>query len=141
MAQGLNRVTLYGNLGADSELRFTNSGTPVLNFRMATTEKYKKDEEWIEKTEWHSVVLWGKRGEALAQYMLKGKTVLVEGALQTSSWEDKEGNKRYKTEINARNVILAGNGGSGSRSEDTGRKADDDDSLPGDGSDPDEIPF
>ena len=129
MANGLNRVTLYGNLGADSELRFTNSGMPVLNFRIATTESYKKDEEWQEKTEWHSVVLWGKRGEALAKYLVKGKTVLIEGSLQTSSWEDKEGVKRYKTEINARNVILAG-GGKKSEDSDSADGTPVDDSIP-----------
>ena len=112
MAEGLNRVMLLGNLGADPELRFTQSGQAVLNMRLATTESYlDKNKVRQERTDWHNVVLWGKRGEALAKFLTKGTTIFVEGGLRTSSYDDKEGNKRYKTEIHATNIILSGRGG------------------------------
>lgn len=121
MAEGLNRVMLLGNLGADPELRFTQGGQAVLNIRLATTESYlDKDRVRRERTDWHSVTVWGKRGEALAKILAKGSTIFVEGSIRTSSYDDKEGNKRYKTEINANNIILAGRGGGGA-----GRGADD----------------
>jgi single-strand DNA-binding protein len=111
---GLNRVMLLGNLGADPELRFTQSGQAVLNMRLATTETYlNKDKERVERTDWHNVVVWGKRGEALAKILTKGSSVFIEGSLRTSSYDDKEGNKRYKTEINANNIILTGRGKGG----------------------------
>ncbi len=114
MAEGLNRVMLLGNLGADPELRFTQGGQAVLNLRLATTESYlDKDRVRKERTDWHNVVIWGKRGEALAKILAKGSTIFIEGSIRTSSYDDKEGNKRYKTEINANNVILAGGRGGG----------------------------
>lgn len=117
MAEGLNRVMLLGNLGADPELRYTQGGQAVLNLRLATTESYlDKDRVRKERTDWHSVVIWGKRGEALAKFLAKGSTIFVEGSIRSSSYEDRDGNKRYKTEINATNVILAGRGGGGGRS-------------------------
>jgi single-strand DNA-binding protein len=120
MADGLNRVMLLGNLGADPELRFTQGGQAVLNLRLATTESYlDKDKVRRERTDWHNVVVWGKRGEALGKILSKGSTIFIEGSLRTSSYDDKEGNKRYKTEINANNVILAGGrGGRGGGGED-----------------------
>ncbi len=109
MAEGLNRVTLFGNLGADPELRFTQSGQAVLNLRLATTESYlDRDKQRKERTDWHNVVIWGKRGEALSKILTKGSRLLVEGSIRTSSYEGNDGQKKYKTEINARNVILAG---------------------------------
>jgi single-strand DNA-binding protein len=114
MAEGLNRVMLLGNLGADPELRYTQSGQAVLNMRLATTESYlDRNKVRQERTDWHNVVLWGKRGEALAKFLTKGTTIFVEGGLRTSSYDDKEGNKRYKTEIHATNIILAGRGRGG----------------------------
>lgn len=112
MSEGINRVTLLGNLGADPELRYTQSGQAVLNIRLATTESYlDSNKERKERTEWHSVVLWGKRGEALSKFLSKGSQILVEGSLRTSSYDDKDGNKRYKTEVNATNVVLCGGRG------------------------------
>lgn len=109
MSDGLNRVTLLGNLGADPELRFTQGGQGVLNLRLATTESYlDKSKERKERTDWHSITLWGKRGEALSKILTKGSRILVEGRLQTSSYDDREGNKRYKTEVVASNVLLCG---------------------------------
>ena len=114
MAEGLNRVMLLGNLGADPELRFTQGGQAVLNLRLATTETYlDKDKIRKERTDWHNVVIWGKRGEGLAKVLAKGSTIFIEGSLRTSSYDDREGNKRYKTEVIAQNVILAGGGGRG----------------------------
>lgn len=108
MSEGLNRVMLLGNLGADPELRFTQGGQSVLNIRLATTERYKgADGQWQERTDWHSVVVWGKRAEALGKILTKGSTIFVEGSLRTTSYE-KGGEKRWKTEVVAQNVILAG---------------------------------
>jgi single-strand DNA-binding protein len=114
MAEGLNRVMLLGNLGADPELRYTQGGQAVLNLRLATTESYlDKDKVRRERTDWHNVVIWGKRGEALSKILAKGSSIFIEGSIRTSSYDDKEGNKRYKTEIVANNVILAGGRGRG----------------------------
>jgi len=124
MADGLNRVMLLGNLGADPELRFTQSGQAVLNLRLATTESYlDKDKVRRERTDWHSVVIWGKRGEALAKILAKGSSLFIEGSIRTSSYDDREGNKRYKTEIIANNVLLTGRGGRGGASDDAGAPA------------------
>lgn len=109
MSENLNRVMLLGNLGTDPELRYTHGGQPVLNLRLATTESYlDKEKVRHERTDWHDVVVWGKRGEALAKLLAKGSSVYVEGPLRTSSYDDREGNKRYKTEIVANNVLLTG---------------------------------
>lgn len=114
MSQGINKVMLLGHLGADAELRHTQSGSAVLNLRVATTERYQdRDDQWKERTEWHSCVVWGKRAEALAKILVKGSGVFVEGSLRTSSYDDRDGNKRYKTEINAQQVLLTGRGGGG----------------------------
>jgi single-strand DNA-binding protein len=118
MAEGLNRVMLLGNLGADPELRFTQGGQAVLNMRLATTESYlDKDKVRRERTDWHNVVVWGKRGEALAKILTKGSSIFIEGSLRTSSYDDRDGNKRYKTEIIANNVLLTGRGGRGGGAE------------------------
>lgn len=114
MAEGLNRVMLLGNLGQDPELRNTQGGQSVLKLRIATTERYlDANKAWQERTEWHSVVVWGKRGEALHRILSKGSTIFIEGSLRTTSYE-KDGVKRYTTEVVAQNVILAG--GRGARS-------------------------
>ena len=113
MAEGLNRVMLLGSCGADPELRFTAGGQAVLNIRLATNESYfdKTANERKERTDWHNVVVWGKRAEGLAKIVAKGSSLFIEGSLRTSSYDDRDGNKRYKTEINATNVILAGGRG------------------------------
>jgi single-strand DNA-binding protein len=107
MSRSINRVTLLGNLGKDAETKFTSTGTSVSNFSLATTRRVKRNEEWADETEWHRVVLW--RSENVSNYLLRGKQVLVEGRLQTRSW-DKDGEKRYSTEIVAENLILLGGG-------------------------------
>jgi len=116
MAEGLNRVILIGNLGQDPELRFTQSNQGVLSLRMATTESYfdTNTKERKEITEWHTVVVWGKRGEALNKILSKGSRIAVEGRLKTRSWDDKNGGgKRYATDVVANNVILLGGRGEG----------------------------
>jgi single-strand DNA-binding protein len=110
MSEGLNKVLLLGNLGADPELKTTQGGA-VLKLRLATTESYvDRDSVRQERTEWHRVTLWGKRGEALAKILRKGERVFVEGRISTTSYE-KDGEKRYSTEVVATNVILSGRGG------------------------------
>ena len=107
MAEGLNKAILVGNLGMDPELKFTQSGQAILRMRLATTESYvDRNKERQERTEWHTVILWGNRAEALSKILTKGRGICVEGRIQTRSWEDKDGNKRYSTEINATNIVL-----------------------------------
>jgi single-strand DNA-binding protein len=109
MSDGLNKVMLIGNLGSDPELRSTSGGNAVLNMRLACSETYlDKNRQRQEKTEWVNVVLWGKRAEALSKILIKGSRIFVEGSLRTSTYDDKQGQKRYKTEVNATNVILCG---------------------------------
>ncbi|MGA2448403.1 MAG: single-stranded DNA-binding protein [Polyangiaceae bacterium] len=110
MAEGLNRVMLLGNLGADPELKVTQGGQAVLKLRLATTETYlDKGNQKQERTEWHRVTIWGRRGEALAKFLRKGDLLFVEGRLQTSSYE-RNGEKRYSTDIIAVNVVLPSSG-------------------------------
>lgn len=131
MAEGLNRVILLGNLGADPELRMTNGGTAVLNIRMATSESYlDRDKQRQERTEWHRVVIWGRRAEALGKILKKGDRILIEGSLRTSSYEDRDGNKKYTTEIVANNVVLSGGGAGGGAGGAKGRSAGPDDFGP-----------
>ena len=110
----VNKVILVGNLGRDAELRYTPGGAPVATINMATTEVWNdKGGQRQEKTEWHRVVLWGKTAESLNEYLTKGKQIYVEGRLQTRQWDDKDGNKRYTTEIRGDRVVLLGGGGGG----------------------------
>ena len=109
----VNKVILVGNLGRDPELRYTQGGQAVANFTVATNERWTdKDGSNQERTEWHRIVVWGKQAENCAQYLQKGRSVYVEGRLQTRDWEDREGNKRTTTEIVAQAVqFLGGRGG------------------------------
>lgn len=110
---GINRVVLLGSLGAAPELRYTQGGTPVLNMRLATNGRYQnKDKEWVEATEWHSVVTFGARAEALSKILDKGSSLGIEGSLRTSSYE-KDGVKRFKTEVIASHISLVGGKGRG----------------------------
>lgn len=97
---GVNKVILLGNLGKDPEIRTLESGIKLARFPLATNEYYKgKDGEMVERTEWHNVIVWHQRAELAEKYLQKGSQVYIEGRLQTRQWEDKEGNKRYTTEI------------------------------------------
>lgn len=120
MSRSINKVILIGNLGQDPELRYTPSGTAVCNMRIATNESYKDSNgEWVDKTEWHSVVAWARLAEICGQYLKKGSQVYFEGSLQTRSWEDRDGNTRYTTEVKAREMMMlsgrdeSGSGGGG----------------------------
>lgn len=109
---GVNRVFLLGNLGADPEIRYTPSQQAVCNLRLATGERRKNpDGQWVDHTEWHRVVTWGKTAENCAQYLAKGKQVFVEGKIQTKKWQDQEGKDRYTTEIVAFSVQFIGSRG------------------------------
>jgi single-strand DNA-binding protein len=118
----VNKVILVGNLGRDAELRYTPGGAAVATLSLATTEVWNdKGGQRQEKTEWHRVVLWGKQAETLNEYLMKGKQIYVEGRLQTREWNDKDGNKRYTTEIRGDRIVLLGGGGGGGRREAPGR--------------------
>src|SRR5271154_256704 len=110
MAEGLNRVMLIGNLGADPDLKVTPGGQAILKLRLATNESYlDRNNVRQERTEWHRVTVWGRRAEALGKILQKGDSLLIEGRLQTSSYE-KNGEKRYSTEVVANNIVLPGGG-------------------------------
>ena len=110
----VNKVILVGNLGRDAELRYTPGGAAVSSLNLATTEVWNdRNNQRQEKTEWHRVILWGKQAESLQEYLTKGKQIYVEGRLQTRQWDDKEGNKRYTTEIKADRVVLLSGSGRG----------------------------
>jgi len=120
----VNKVILVGNLGRDAELRYTPGGAAVATLNMATTEVWNdKAGQRQEKTEWHRVVLWGKTAESLNEYLTKGKQIYVEGRLQTRQWDDKDGNKRYTTEIRGDRIVLLGGGGGRSASSGGGERA------------------
>ncbi len=109
MANGLNKAILIGNLGRDPEVRYTPGGLAVANFSMATSETWtNKEGEKETRTEWHRIVAWGKLGEICGEYLSKGKQIYIEGRIQTREWEDKEGNKRYTTEIIALQMLMLG---------------------------------
>jgi single-strand DNA-binding protein len=116
---GVNRVILIGRLGRDPELKFTPAGKAVTNFTMATSETWKDDSgERQERTEWHRIVIWGKLAEVAAKYLSKGSQVYIEGKLQTREWTDKDGQKKYTTEIVASSlVMLSGKGEGGNNPE------------------------
>lgn len=104
----LNKVTLIGRLGKDPEIRYTPSGLAVANFSMATSENWTKEGQKESRTEWHRIVAFGKLAEICGEYLAKGKQVYIEGRIQTREWEDKEGNKRYTTEIVAGQMLMLG---------------------------------
>ena len=116
---GLNKVILIGNLGRDPELRYTASGQAVANFTLATTESWtNKSGEREQRTEWHRIVAWARLAEICGEHLVKGKQVYVEGRIQTRDWEDKEGNKRKTTEVNAQQILMLGRRGDGPESGD-----------------------
>jgi single-strand DNA-binding protein len=136
----VNKVILIGNLGKDPEVRFTPSGSAVANFSLATSEQWNDREgKRQERTEWHNIVVWGKQGELCGQYLAKGRQVYVEGSIRTRSYDDKNGVKRYITEIVAQKIRFLGGGG-GTRMAPEAETADD---MGGGGVPPldDDVPF
>jgi single-strand DNA-binding protein len=115
MGKSVNKVILVGNLGKDPEVKYTPTGTPVAKFSLATNESYKdKSGQWQERTEWHNIVAWQRLAEIVGEYVKKGSKLYIEGRLQTSSWDDKEtGQKKYKTEIIANELVLLSGRGEG----------------------------
>ncbi len=140
----VNKVILVGNLGRDPELRYTPGGQAVANFTLATNERFtSKDGAKQERTEWHRIVAWGRTGELCAQYLSKGRSVYIEGRLQTREWEDKEGQKRRTTEIVANTVQFLGGreGGSGGGGSFSGGSSDAGEGGYDSGPPPSDIPF
>ncbi|WMJ71810.1 single-stranded DNA-binding protein [Cytophagaceae bacterium ABcell3] len=118
---GVNKVILVGNLGRDPEIRAVESGRKVANFPIATTESYKdRNGERVEQTEWHNIVFWGPVVDVIEKYVKKGNQIYVEGKLRTRSYDDKEGIKRYVTEVMGQNLTLLGGGGMRSNDSDAG---------------------
>lgn len=119
----VNKVILVGNLGQDPELRNTANGQAVATLRVATTDKYKDKEGTLqERTEWHTVVVWGRDAENVNKYCKKGKQLYIEGRLQTRKWQDKEGKDRYSTEVVGEIVRFLGGGGGGGENEGGGSR-------------------
>jgi len=140
---GINKVILIGNLGGDPEVRYTPSGDAVANFNIATSEEWKDKDtgEKKERTEWHRIVAWRRLGEICGEYLSKGRQVYVEGRIQTNAWEDKEGNKRYTTEIVANTVQFLGGRDVGDSSRPQGPPIPDYSGAPTQGPGDDDIPF
>lgn len=145
----LNKVMLIGNLGKDPEVRYTAAGQAVASFSIATSEKFKnRNGEMEERTEWHNIVLWGRQAEIAKEYLAKGRTVFIEGRLQTRKWQDRDGKDRWSTEIVGDRMQLLGGRGEGGAGRQGGSRPGDD----GSGSSPpayeeqsfnpdDDIPF
>jgi single-strand DNA-binding protein len=107
MSNSVNKVILVGRLGKDPEVKYTQGGTPVARFSLATDEIWKdQGGEKQQRTEWHNIVAWSKLAEICGQYLRKGRLIYIEGRLQTRSWEDKDGNKRSTTEVRADNMVM-----------------------------------
>ena len=140
---GINKAILIGNLGSDPEVRYTPSGVAVAKFSIATSEEWKdKDSgEKKERTEWHRIVAWRRLGEICGEYLSKGRQVYVEGRIQTNAWEDKEGNKRYTTEIVANTVQFLGGRDVGDSPSPQGPPIPDYSGAPTQGPADDDIPF
>jgi single-strand DNA-binding protein len=126
----LNKIQLIGNLGKDPELRFTPSGSPVTTFSVACNRKYTQDGQSKEETEWFSIVAWNKQAESCNQYLVKGSMVYVEGRLHTRTWDGQDGQKHYRTEVIASQVIFL------DKKQANSERLQEDEEPP-----PDEVPF
>ena len=127
----VNRVFLIGHLGADPEIRYTGAGKPVANFRIATSEQWNdKQGQRQEKTEWHRIVAWDKLAELCGEYLAKGRQVCVEGRIETHKWQDKDGNDRYTTEVQAQRVTFLGGRGETRRDTAQPPQRPDEDNVP-----------
>ena len=148
MSRGtVNKVILIGRLGKDPDMRYTPSGTAVANFSLATNTAFKdSDGNWTDKTEWHNIVSFGRTAEIAGEYLKKGKLVYIDGRLQTSSWEDQNGQKRYKTEIVATELQLIGSRGEGESGADSSATDTEDEvpateDMPPNNEEEDDLPF
>ena len=135
MAASKNFVIIIGNLGKDPEVRQTNNGNTAVNLAVATTDKFKDQQgNWTEKTEWHRIIAFGTRAETMGKYLRKGSPVYIEGQLQTRSWDNKDGQKQYTTEIVMRDFQFLGSKGDSGASDSSASYNDnngiDDDSIP-----------
>jgi single-strand DNA-binding protein len=142
MAKSVNKVILVGNVGQDPEVKYTASGVPVARLTLATSERFKdKNKQWQDRTEWHSVVAWQRLAEIVGEYVRKGSKLYVEGKLQTSTWEDRQsGEKKYRTEIVACDIVLLGSKENGQRATtETPSNKPNEDPLPATAED--DIPF
>jgi len=138
----LNKVMLIGNLGKDPEVRFTGTGRAVARFPLATSEVWNDAEgQRQERTEWHNVVVWGKQAETCGQYLAKGRQVFVEGSIRTRQYDDKEGNRRYMTEVIAQRVQFLGGGGGRAAESRGAPTADEGPGTPPASAEDDDIPF
>jgi len=110
MSKSVNKVILVGNVGQDPEVKYTPSGAPVARISLATNEHFKdRNDQWQDRTEWHSIVAWQRLAEIVGEYVRKGMKLYIEGKLQTTSWQDRQsGEKKYRTEIVARDLVLLG---------------------------------
>lgn len=140
---GINKVILIGRLGSDPEVRYTPSGVAVANFSIATSEEWtdKDSGEKKERTEWHRIVAWRRLGEICGEYLSKGRQVYVEGRLQTRSWDDKDGNKKYTTEIVASDIQFLGSRDTSDGGRPSGGGGGGFQGAPGPGPEDDDIPF
>jgi len=126
----VNKAIIVGHLGKDPELKYTQSGTPVANFSIATNENWvDKSGNKQERTEWHRIVVWGKLAEICGEYLSKGKQVYIEGRLRTRSWQDRDGHTRYTTEITASDMVMLGKAG-GEKFEESEAPAPGDEDIP-----------
>ncbi len=133
----LNKVLLIGNLGRDPEVRYTASGTAVASFSLATAEKFKnKGGEWEERTEWHNIILWGRLADIAGEYLAKGKSVFIEGRLQTRKWQDRDGKDRFTTEIVGEKMQMLSRKEGNGRNEEAAQGHDEPVPLPSDDDEP-----
>ena len=120
--KSVNKVILLGNVGKDPEIKYTPSGVAIASLSLATNERQKKDGEWQDRTEWHNIVAWQRLAEIVGEYVKKGSKIYIEGRITTSSWEDKQsGEKKYRTEIVANDLVLLSGRGEGDGGEGGGR--------------------
>jgi single-strand DNA-binding protein len=123
--RSVNKVILIGNLGKDPEVKYTQAGMPIAKFTLATNERFKdKDGQWQDRTEWHNITAFQRLAEIVGEYLKKGGKCYIEGSLRTSSWDDKEtGQKKYKTEIIANDLVLLSGRGEAAGGEDAGGRS------------------
>ena len=146
MSRGVNKVILIGNLGADPEVRYTPDGVPVANFNLATSESWndRTSGEKQERTEWHRLVLWRKLAEIAGQYLKKGSKIYIEGKLQTRTWDDQSGQKRYTTEVVVNDMQMLdsrGEGGGGGTRDPGPATQPEHGPPPGGSAEDDDLPF